>query len=167
MVRSFLDTESTDESDRYDKSLRREVECSHLVIPSEFAEAQVFHVPNDIFRGLLAEAVLDDERGLESLPALPIEQGYQRRWFSMTGRDGTVDEMAACAAETNPAGVRALLATRAQRKEEASAVNALGPTLGSCLRTGATLKANRQSLRAALAEALYHRVFTPLPAAAE
>jgi len=37
----------------------------------------------------------------------------------------------------------------------------ISPALGPCLHAGATLTSNRQSLRAALAEAYYHRLHAP------
>jgi hypothetical protein len=41
----------------------------------------------------------------------------------------------------------------------------LGANLSQCLRAGTKLQANRQSLRAALADALFQRLHAPAPAA--
>ncbi|MFD2499116.1 hypothetical protein ACFSTI_10125 [Rhizorhabdus histidinilytica] len=119
-----------------------------------------------MLRGMMAEAVLEKTTKDEALQPLPAATGgaYQRDWFAITGRDRTVDEMAVCTAEQNPAGIRDLLATRPESAEELAAVKAVGATLGPCLPQGATLKANRQSLRAALAEALFHRSTEPVVA---
>jgi hypothetical protein len=75
----------------------------------------------------------------------------------MTQRDPIVDEMATCTADVNPMGTLALLQTEAYSDAEMAAVQTLAPDIGRCLRAGATLKANRQAMRAALAEALYQR----------
>ena len=72
-----------------------------------------------------------------------------------------MDDMAVCVAATNPSGVRALLATAPASVNEASSMATLSPTLGRCLQANAKLVGNRQSVRAALAEALYHRYATP------
>jgi hypothetical protein len=45
--------------------------------------------------------------------------------------------------------------------EEGQAFAALSPDMGKCLRAGTKLQANRQSLRAALAEALFQRLNAP------
>jgi len=111
---------------------------------------------------MLAEAALEKTSADEALQPLAPQPSYEREWFMLTGRDRVVDEMAVCVADQTPAGVRALLATKPEGPEELAAVQALSATLGPCLPTGATLKANRQSLRAALAEALYHRA-APVP----
>lgn len=132
--------------------------CSNLMILAPESNRQMISLPNDIYRGLLAEAALsNDYVGIAPEP-LAKQPGYDRPWFAATGRARAVDEMGACVADVDPAGVRALLATTAETSEEKNAISALAPTLGACLTAGATLNANRQSLRAALAEALYHRV---------
>lgn len=141
--------------------------CSNLMILAPESNRQMISLPTDIYRGLLAEAALrNDYAGVTPQP-LPKQASYERPWFAATGRVRAVDEMGACAADVDPAGVRSLLATTAETAEEKGAIGALAPTLGACLTAGATLNANRQSLRAALAEALYHRIASnPAPAAA-
>jgi len=102
-----------------------------------------------------------DGNGVQALQPLPIQQIYQRNWFAVTGRHVTVDEMGACIADTNPAGVLALARSVPTSKEESAAFTALGPNLGACLRAGTKLQASRQALRAALSEALYQRLHAP------
>jgi len=119
-------------------------------------------IPPDILRGMLAEAAFKrDSEGVQSLQPLPIQQIYQRNWFAVTGRHVTVDEMGACIADTNPAGILALARSVPTSKEESAAFAALGPNLGACLRAGTKLQASRQALRAALSEALYQRLHAP------
>nr|WP_295373090.1 hypothetical protein [uncultured Sphingosinicella sp.] len=140
--------------------------CINLMVSADEAHAQSVSFPPDIYRGMLAEAALRQDYQRTALDALPKQATYSRPWFATTGRPLAVDEMGACVADTNPTGVRALLATTAETAEEKRAASELFPSLGSCLTIGAKLNANRQSLRAALAEALYHRAATPAVAAA-
>jgi len=125
------------------------------------------NISTDLMRGVLAEAAVAERPEAATLPALPPppeKADYVRDWFALSGRDPTVDEMAVCVAEQNPMGIRALIATKAETPEEKAAVQSIAPSLGPCLPQGATLKANRESLRAALADAFYHRL-TALPRA--
>ena len=149
--------------ERFERSLSRSVECNSSVTLSDgmIAEGARITSSPDVMRGMYAEAILDTIKEDEALQPLPSQPSYTRNWFAITGRDSVVDEMAVCVAEQNPAAIRALLATSAETPEELAAVRALTPSLGPCLPQNATLKANRQGLRAALAEALFHRATAP------
>jgi hypothetical protein len=102
---------------------------------------------------------------LAVLTPLPLQKIYQRPWFAVTGRHLTVDEMGACIADINPGGISALIRTVPTTPDEGQAFAALNADLGKCLRAGTKLQANRQSLRAALADALFQRLYRPAPTA--
>jgi hypothetical protein len=142
-----------------------EVTCFGDDASNDLVGMRVALIPPDIFRGMLAEAALkQDNDTVQALQPLPIQQVYQRNWFAITGRHITVDEMGACIADTNPAGILTLSRSVPTSKEESAAFSALGPNLGACLRSGTKLQASRQALRAALSEALYQRLIAPIPA---
>lgn len=132
--------------------------CINLHMRSDDAEMQRIAFPLDVYRGMLAEAALRQDFGSRSPEALPRQRTYSRPWFAATGRPLVVDEMGACVADTDPAGLKALLTTSPESPQEKAAFSRLMPSIGPCLTAGATLNANRQSLRVALAEALYHRI---------
>jgi hypothetical protein len=156
-VRAALDSVDAAEAKRLFAKTRVEGTCINLLLANDYADSQRIYLPDEIYRGMLAEAALRLE--FKSLQFSPLQRQprYERAWFAVTGRPIAVDEMAACVADTYPAGVRALLATIAETPDERRAISDLSSWLGPCLTVGATLNANRQSLRAALAEALYHR----------
>ena len=115
-------------------------------------------IPPALFRGLLAEELIKhDLATYGALPALPRQMVYVRPWYAGTTRYEAVDEMATCAAESAPAQTLALLKTEPYSNAERAQIGVLAPSLGACLRAGFQLDANRQALRAALAEALYQR----------
>jgi hypothetical protein len=95
------------------------------------------------------------------LQPLPIQKVYSRAWFGFTGRNVSVDEMAACVADTNPAAVLALIDSEPFSNAEATAFGNLIPSLGPCLRAGTKLEGKKEPLRAALSEALYQRLANP------
>ena len=117
----------------------------------------------DMLRGKLAEqALLNADAQVASLQALPLQQKrYVRTWFAATGRNVAVDEMGACMADTDPAGIAALIRTDPAGSDETAAIGALSPALTKCLSAGTRLDASRQALRAALADALYQRLHNP------
>jgi len=142
-----------------------EVTCFGDDVSNDLVGMRTARIPRDILRGMLAETALgreDDNVG--ALQPLALQQVYQRNWFAVTGRHVSVDEMGACIADTNPAGILTLVRTVPTSPEESAAFSALGGNLGKCLRAGTKLQASRQSLRAALADALYQRVHAPAPA---
>jgi hypothetical protein len=117
----------------------------------------------DMLRGKLAErALLARAADVAALQPLPLQQKrYIRNWFAATGRHPAVDEMAVCMADTDPAGIVALIGTGPGTGEESSAISAMSPNLTRCLGAGTRLDASRQALRAALADALYQRLSNP------
>jgi hypothetical protein len=136
-----------------------------------FVESRVINAPFDVMRGMLAEELVKRKAAqVAQLPLLqPLHQIYVRPWYSVTNRDPIVDEMATCVAEVNPVGTLALFQTDPYSDGEMATIGTLSSDFGRCLRAGAKLTANRQSLRAALAEALYQRtqswpVQAPTPA---
>jgi hypothetical protein len=143
-----------------------EIDCYSLFLQetTPFIEARALQVPRDIFRGLLAEEFIRRDASIySSLPPLPRQLTYSRAWYGATDRNVSVDEMATCVAEVGPAEAFALLKTSAQTDAEGTAFAAVVPHMGACLRAGVKLTGNRQSLRAALADALYQRVANPPP----
>jgi len=125
-----------------------------------------FMIPADIMRGMLAEQLIKhDVARYAVLPVLPRQRTYSRTWYGATNRDVSVDEMATCVSETDAPDTLSLLKTEPYSDQEGTAFAALGPTLGACLRAGVKVAGNRQSLRAALADALYQRVANPVAVA--
>lgn len=143
-----------------------EVTCFGDDVSNDLVGYRTARIPRDILRGMLAEAAFKrDSDGAQALKPLPLQQIYQRNWFAVTGRHVSVDEMGACIADTNPGGILTLVRSVPTSPEEGAAFAALSGNLGTCLRAGTKLQASRQSLRAALADALYQRVYGPAPAA--
>jgi hypothetical protein len=145
-----------------------ELTCFGVVLSNDLVEGRDAFIPPDILRGMLAEAALDKSRKqVAALQPLPLQKAYQRPWFVITGRPSSVDEMGACVADTNPAGVSALISTKPATPEEAAAFGNITDNLGKCLTAGTQLHATPEALRAALAEALFQRVNAPaaVPAA--
>lgn len=141
------------------------VQCFGAEFSNDMVEERRVSFPPDILRGMLAEAALDRSRArVEALQPMPLQQIYQRDWYAVTGRHISVDEMGACVAETNPAGVFALTRTQPTSAEENAAFGALMDNFGKCLRAGVKLQASRPALRSALAEALFQRLNAPAPA---
>ena len=144
------------------EQLKGRFACSRAHVSNELVEARIATFSNEVLRGMLAERALAKARPQWTTPAaLPLQKIYVRPWFAVTGRHLTVDEMGACIADINPAGIAALIRTVPTTPEEGQAFAALSPDMGKCLRAGTKLQANRQSLRAALAEALFQRLNAP------
>jgi hypothetical protein len=130
-------------------------------------EGRSFSMPPEVLRGFLAEELIKrDLPRYAGLPALPKQMVYSRPWYGGTNRHPSVDEMATCVSETAPLDTIGLLKSEAYTPAEMTAIQTLAPTLGACLRIGTKVDANRQTLRAALADALYQRVANPVPAVA-
>jgi hypothetical protein len=141
------------------------VQCFGAEFSNDMVEERHVSFPPDILRGMLAEAALEHSRDrLAALQPLPLQQIYQRNWYAVTGRHVSVDEMGACVADTNPAGVASLARTEPASAEENAAFGALMDNFGKCLRAGVKLQASRPALRAALSEALFQRLNAPTPA---
>ncbi|MEO8175248.1 MAG: hypothetical protein ABI626_01140 [Sphingomicrobium sp.] len=144
--------------------LMGDVQCFNAQFANDMVEERRVTFPTEIMRGMLAEvALVRSAAEVAALQPLALQKIYQRDWFAVTGRNITVDEMGACIADTNPAGIFALLKTEPTSPQEGAAFGQLGDNLGKCLRAGTKLQANRQSLRAALADALFQRIYRPQP----
>ena len=137
--------------------------CFTRVFPSGQFRPEDVAFSQDLLRGRLAEqALLARSAETAALQPLPLQQKrYLRSWFVATGRNVAVDEMGACMADTDPAGIVALIKTDPASAEESAAIGALSPSLTKCLSAGTRLDASRQALRAALADALYQRLNNP------
>ena len=168
LVRRVLEADSPEAFSKAYRAMNGgELTCYTGFESGELAEARSFDVPPELMRGLLAEQMLKRERNqVAVLVPLPRQQIYRRDWYLATNRNVAVDEMATCVSETAPAQTMALLATIPYSDGEGAAVRALAPMMGPCLSAGAKLQANRQSLRAALADALYQRLHRPVAASA-
>ena len=162
-VRELLQAGSAEEATRPYQLLSADSRCFGKVFGSKDYRPEDASFPIDILRGRLAErALVNAGQQVAALPPLPLQQKrYMRPWFAATGRNAAVDEMGACVADTDPAGVAALLKTGWVSNEESAAIGALAPALTKCLSAGTRLNANRASLRAALADALYQRLNNP------
>jgi hypothetical protein len=108
-------------------------------------------------RGMAAESLLKRSDTVARLAPQPKAATYSAAWTAVTGRVRAVDEMAMCVAATDPAGILALLATSPNSTRQRQAFAALSPSLETCLAKGYQLDTKPAALRAALAEALYHR----------
>ncbi len=156
-VLGALGASSAERAAYYANILRNSPACAKVTVSTREVEGASVSAPDDILRGMLAEAALRDVRAASGLGPLAAERSYARPWFAATGRDAAVDEMAVCMAAQHPIGIRKLLGTPPESTEELAVIQALGGVLAPCLPEGATFKANRQAFRAALAEAFYHR----------
>lgn len=163
-VRSFLATLDPAESKRLSAKMTGEYECFSMAEGNDLVEGRMVTFPHDIYRGMLAEWMIkSDDRVFAALAPMPRQLTYSRPWYAVSDRDFSVDEMATCVSETAPAETLALLRTLPYSDAEGAAFGTLGPSLGACLRAGVKVTGNRQSLRAALADALYQRVANPAP----
>jgi hypothetical protein len=162
VARAALLASTKERADKAVEVLSGTVRCERMRLGNEFVAVREFKYSTEVMRGMLAERALAKSRPqVAALASLPLQKIYQRPWFAVTGRHLTVDEMGACIADVNPAGIGALIRTVPAAPEEGQAFAALSPDLGRCLRAGTKLQANRQSLRAALAEALFQRLNAP------
>jgi hypothetical protein len=158
----FLDSRDQKQVEKFGSQMGGEVDCIANIPRNDFVDGVRVNYPNDIMRGDLAEEFLKrDIASVQQIQPLPIEKTYSRPWFKLTGRHPSVDEMAACVSNTNPAAIIALIKTQPFSNDETIAFSDLIPAMGPCLVAGATLDAKREPLRAALAEALYQRLTNP------
>jgi hypothetical protein len=160
--RDLLAARSDEDVKKLQARLNGYVECFAVLPGNDLVEEVGVEFPDDIMRGDLAEELLKKDRyHLEALQPLPIQKVYSRSWFAFTSRDVSVDEMAACVADTNPSGIVALIDSQPFSDSEGKAFAGLVPNMGACLRAGTKLDGKREPLRAALAEALYQRMTNP------
>lgn len=166
-ARNLLNSRSDAEVKKLQSQMTGEVDCIANLTGNAFVQGVQVSYPTAIMRGDLAEELLERDRPAAArLQPLPIQRIYSRPWFAFTGRHVSVDEMATCLSDINPAAVMALVESAPFSDEENAAFGNLIPIMGSCLRVGTKLDAKREPLRAALAEALYQRMANPAEAAA-
>jgi hypothetical protein len=160
MARGLLLARDPRQESIVESKLMGEVTCNDAQFGNDMVAERNVEFPQDILRGMLAEAALEHARDeMKALPALPLQAIYQRDWFAVTGRNASVDEMGACIADTHPVGIAALLSAAPLSKDENIAFGGLSGSLGKCLRAGTKLTASRQALRAALADAMFQRLY--------
>ena len=162
VARDLLNARDKDQVKAARQRLSGEEECFANLARNDLVEGVRVSYPPDIMRGDIAEALVKRQpAAVARLLPLPIQKTYSRSWFAFTGRNLSVDEMATCVAETDPAGVMALLDSTPQSPAEGAAFSSLIPFMGPCLVAGTKLEGAREPLRAALAEALYQRMANP------
>jgi hypothetical protein len=159
-VRELLQATTADAASRPYHTLADNDRCFSRVFGSGQYRPEDISFSMDMLRGKLAEqALLARSAEVAALQPLPLQQKrYIRPWFAATGRNPAVDEMGACMADTDPAGIMALIRTPPGTGDESNAIGAMSPALTKCLSAGTRLDASRQALRAALADALYQRL---------
>ena len=111
----------------------------------------------DELRWMSADYFLRDAALIANLEPLPKRRIYNKPWFAASARDDSIDEMAACVADTNPAGILSLNKVQIGSKEEQAAFTALDDDFVVCLSAGVTLQGGRKAIRGALVDALYQR----------
>lgn len=119
-------------------------------------------VPNDPrldeLRWMSAEYfIAKNSAVVAALQPLPRRRVYDRPWFKATMRHNSIDEMAACVADTNPHGIVALNKTVIGSMGERAALSRLKADFANCLRADVQLRGERKAIRGALVEALYQR----------
>ena len=116
-----------------------------------------------LMRGMLAEqAIISTRAQAQALPALPVQQkAYARPWSAASGRNPAVDETVACVADTDPAGILALLGTVPSSVEESAAMGRLDGSIKRCLSSRLKMAVSARLMRPPLADALYQRLRNP------
>ena len=144
----------------YRTAARNFSENARCIVSDEAATAvtvSVFNQDRGKLRGIVAETLVKRSNTARRLAPVPRAPAYSAPWFALTSRVTAIDEMAVCVAAIDPAGVLALLSTQPGSAAQKQAFGALTPSLGTCLAKGYQLDTKPAALRAALAEALYHR----------
>lgn len=165
-VRQVIDAATLEARDAARKPLRSFSNCNASYLFGNEAEYLSYSIDQVINDGMLAEAVVMEDRVPRDLPALPMQSDYSRGWFAVTGRHPVLNETAVCLADIAPAKVFALFKTKIASPEEMAATRAMGGELGQCVPAGIELKLEPRTLRSALGEAMYHRVYDPAPSGA-
>jgi hypothetical protein len=100
-----------------------------------------------LFAGDMAESLLENAGALRDLAA---RTAFDPQRPPLRAR-GETEMMGLCTVRAAPASVEAVLKSRVASDEEATAMRALTPEIGSCLKAGTTLRLNRPMIRAVLA----------------
>jgi hypothetical protein len=162
-VRELLEASSANSANMPYRALTNDDRCFSKVFGDKQFRPDDASLSIDMLRGKLAEQELQAQATqAAALQPLPLQQKrYIRPWFAATGRNPAVDEMGACMADTDPAGIMGLIRTAPGTADESSAISAMSPALTKCLSAGTRLDASRGALRGALADALYQRLSNP------
>ena len=168
-MRTYLDSRSQADMDMaaraFDQSDRAS-RCNTDAYVGGDARLVTFGSDLGTMRGMVSEAFLRKYKSRITVAPMAAQASYDRDWQAMTGRPRQIDQMAACVANVNPAGIMAITKTEFGSKKEKKALDALAPSLATCLSVGYKMNTNQLGLRTALAEALYHRVFDAPPVSA-
>jgi hypothetical protein len=162
-VEAFLRASDERDADRISKKLSKALRCDSMMPGHDIVTAKATASSRQIFRGILAEALLETPGiDVSVLPAIPLrQQRYIRAWFAASQRNPAIDEMATCIADTAPADTKKLISTEPASDRERAAFAEIAPLMKQCLSANAKLVGNHQSIRAALADALYQRWINP------
>jgi hypothetical protein len=125
------------------------------------ADASDMQLASHTMAGLLAEALFAGAGALNLTPAKYNANAPKLDWMASSPAGLVQLRLAECLAETQPTAVAALVTTKPSSPQEASAFQAIVPSIPACLDKNVTLKATRSSLRIALAFALYRRTIQP------
>lgn len=148
--------------------------------PDGFAGRLRMRLDEDTYRGVIAEALIVRDNATvvdAALPAIAQLTYEEPRPLRTADRDGKplpeeslmrqraaiarktqamlMGRLGECAVRAAPAQSRAVLSTALDSPTELQALNALGPTLGQCIKAGETVSLDRISVRGALAIAYY------------
>ena len=165
-VRRILDAPTVEARDNARKAVSHMRNCNASYFFGGEAEVLSYSIDQVVHDGMYGEAVLMEDKAAGDLPVLPIQHDYTRGWFAVSGRRPVLNETAVCLADIAPAKVFALFKTRISAPEEMTAVNAMGVELGQCVPAGIEMHLDARTLRSALGEAMYHRVYDQPAAAA-
>ena len=112
-VKQLLQASSAAAANLSYHGLANDNRCFARVFPSGEFRPEDVAFSQDLLRGRLAEqALLAQSGAVAALQPLPLQQKrYLRPWFVTTARNPAVDEMGACMADTDPAGIAALIKT--------------------------------------------------------
>lgn len=109
--------------------------------------------------GLLAEAVI-----AASPPQLSsVEMTNEGKAQLWAAGPSALDQTAACVAQTHPDRAISLLTAEPASSREVAAFDGLMPALKACIDSHGAFRADRMSVRFAMALALLHRVYGPPP----
>lgn len=165
-VRRIIDAPTLEAREAARKTITSMNNCNASYLFGNEAEYLSYSIDQVVHDGMYAEAVLMEDRVARELAALPMQRDYTRGWFAVSGRNPVLNETAVCLADIAPAKVFALFKTRIASPEEMAATRAMAGELGQCIPAGIELKLEPRTLRSALGEAMYHRVYDPAPTSA-
>ena len=158
-VRRIMDATTAEARDAARKNVIELRNCNASYLFGGEAEYLSYSIDQVVQDGMYGEAVLIEDKAGRDLPALPMQRDYTRPWFAVSGRKPVLNETAVCLSDIAPAKVFALFKTKIASREEMSATQAMGGELGQCVPAGIEMRLEPRTLRSALGEAMYHRVY--------